>query len=265
VKIKIYGARGSSPSFNNNCHAYGGNTACISVDTGGRTILLDAGTGLAQFANEMKGEKLSCDILISHLHLDHILGLLNFAQIFNPQNDIRIFTKSRADTPLEEQIFGAFKPPYWPVNFSDLCKAKSCVIFDDVPFMLDSKIKVTAFKSEHPNDTSAFRIDSDKSLVYLVDYEIDEKVRYEELVGFCENADLIILDTAYLPEDYPPRRGWGHSTYEMGMTLAERCKCKKMMFFHFAQDYSGETLDALAEKIESDRFILAREGMEFEI
>jgi len=266
VKIRIYGSRASFPFFNRGSIAYGGNTSCIRVDTEDKIVILDAGTGLGQFSVDMKDEsRISCDILISHLHYDHILGLLNFAQILNPNNDIRIFTKSRGDEPLAKQVFGAFKPPYWPIDFAEIYKARLVEVFNDVSFMLSPKIKVTPFKAEHPNDTSSYRIDADKSLVYLVDYEINENVRYEELLRFCENADMVILDTAYLPEDYPSRREWGHSTYEMGMTLAERCGCKKMMFFHIAQDYSDEVLDELAKKTENSKFILAREGMELEL
>jgi len=263
LKIKIYGTRGSFPSLKNGNGSYGGNTACVRVDTHDKTILLDAGTGISRFAAETNARDFSCEILLSHLHLDHIMGFLSLGNILGAKNDVRIYTKSRGNAPLAEQIFGAFKPPFWPIKFSEFCKAQAIEIFDDVPFMLGEKIKITPFKAEHPNDTSAFRIDADKSLVYLADYEINENsTRYEELSRFCENADLVILDTAYLPKDYPLYQGWGHSTYQMGISLAERCNCKQMMFFHFAQDYSDEELDTIPC---TDRFFVAREGMEFEI
>jgi len=265
VKLKIYGGRGTIPFFSKNTLTYGGNTACVRVETEGRTILLDAGTGLGQFAEEMKDVRpLECDILISHLHFDHIIGLLNFGRLFDSANKIRIFTKSRSLLPIGMQVFAPFKPPYWPIELAKLNKAEVLEIKDEIPFFLNEKIKITSFNAQHPNSTSSFRIDADKSIVYLVDYEIDENKRYDELLDFCENADLIILDTSYFPDDYPPKRGWGHSTYEMGMALAERCACKKMMFFHFSQDYTDETLNSLANTL-SDRFLIAREGLEIEI
>jgi ribonuclease BN (tRNA processing enzyme) len=228
----------------------------------GRIILLDAGTGLAGFAMEENHRRLTLptDILLGHLHLDHIIGLPAFHALYKP-NNIRIFTKSRNDTPLAAQVFGVFKPPYWPVDFAEMNHAELVEIKG--PFNLSGSVRVIPFASDHPNETTAFRIEGEKTVVYLLDSETTENSPgFDALISFCDNADLMIFDAAYLPGDYNKKRGWGHSTFEAGITLADAAECKQIIFSHFDYSYNDEVYDYLMEKIDNERFYLAYDGME---
>ncbi|MDR2167081.1 MAG: MBL fold metallo-hydrolase [Clostridiales bacterium] len=268
MKIKIYGSRGTLPFFSRENLIYGGNTSCVRIETRGRTILLDGGTGLVQYSLENKGKAgLECDILLTHLHFDHIFGFLGLSQLFDKSNKIRIFTKSRGGAPLAEQIFGAFVPPYWPIPFSEFITAEYVEILEDTAFFIEPEIKITPFKAEHPDDTTVFRIDSDKSVVYLMDYEVDKTVRYDDLVRFCENADLIIFDAAYLPEDYPAKKGWGHSTYETALALAKDSNCKKMVLSHFSHEYNDSVIESIKTHIKTpdNKILPGYDGMEIEL
>ena len=269
MKLKIYGSRGSTAFFSRSNIEYGGNTVCSALDIDGHIVVLDCGTGLIQFYHDMKDrfkDGFKFDVLLSHLHLDHIIGLSTFSPVLSTDSDIRIFTRSRNGLPLASQVFGAFRPPYWPIDLAELSRAKIVEIVSEAPFMLGDNIRVTPFWSERHNKTEAFRIDADKSLVYLLDYEMnDNQDKYDDLVSFCKNADLVIFDASYLPEDYPARRGFGHSTFDDGIALAEAASCKKMLFSHICQDYPDEVLNHFKDKFAGSKYSIAFDGMELEI
>ena len=262
--IKIYGSRGSMPFFNRDHMAFGGNTSCVRVETNGRTIILDAGSGLFQFSQDMCGQKPDVDILLGHLHLDHTIGLPMYAPLWMDDCQTRILTKSRGDSPLASQVFGSFCPPYWPVKIEGLRRARVEPLLINEPFMLRENIRVTAIDVPHGDDTTAFRIEGDKTLVYLVDCEANDQ-NIDVLAAFCRDADVVIFDATYFPEDLVKRRGWGHSSYEMGLALAECAGCAQMIFTHISPEYGDERLKAAAARVEKTKHRFAFDGMEVTI
>jgi len=255
------------PFFGRESVKYGGNTSCVKLETCGHTVILDCGSGLVQFAEDIKNTGVcNADILVSHLHLDHIIGLMAFSPLWDSRNNIRIFTKSRDERPLAAQVFGCFKPPYWPVDIEKMSRAQMVAINGENSFMLAGGIKVKPLSARHPDDTTIFRIEieaENKSIVYLLDYEIGEDLASDDrLVEFCKNADTVIFDSAYLPEDYPVKCGYGHSHYRAGMKLAELSGCAHMIFCHFTFEYADAELDAAKESVDSVKFSFAYDGME---
>jgi len=270
MKLKVYGCRGSAV-FSRHSH-YGGNTSCITLESNNSMMILDAGSGLMQLDAELRekypayphGLPFKPNILISHLHLDHILGLTSFAPIWAEGADVRIFTCTRSDRPLNEQIFGVFAPPYWPVSMANRSRAQ-CVAVAGA-FDLDG-FTVTPFAANHGDNTLSFHItNGHKTVVHLLDNEISPEHNKAELLAFCRGADLVIFDAAYLPKDYPQKRGWGHSTVLEGIKLADESGCVRMVFAHYAQEYADNDLDSLKALVPDDgRFIFAHEGMTLEI
>jgi len=283
LKLKFYGSRGSTPWFSKKNIKYGSNTSCLRIDTGKNIIIIDCGSGLIQFAADMiesnawnknsENHPQSVDILISHLHLDHIIGLAVFQPVWEKNNNIRIFTKSRDERPLADQVFGLYQPPYWPVNLVEMNHAQMVTIQGEDSFMLGEGVKVTTMSACHPDTTMSFRIDAEnKSIVHLLDCEIDENFNGEDkLLKLCKDADLVVFDGAYMPDDYPTKQGWGHSHYKMGIKLAELSGCKRVIFAHLAYDYTDETLqsfsrrDELCELGESGKYCFAYDGLEVEL
>ena len=270
MKLKAYGCRGSA-ALSRDSH-YGGNTSCMVLKNGSSAIILDAGSGLMKLDAELREE--FCDypdnlpfkpnIFISHLHLDHIMGLVGFAPIWTEGTDTRIFTCMRDSRPLNEQVFGAFTPPYWPAHMADVSYAE-CVAVSDA-FEVDG-FTVTPFPANHPDNTLSFHItDGHKSIVYLLDNEMFQHSETSLLLEHCRNADLIVFDAAYLPKDYTQKCGWGHSTVQDGVKLAEKSGCKRMMFAHYGQEYSDSDINELKIIVPDDsRFIFAYEGIEIEV
>jgi len=274
VKIKVYGCRGSLPSTRETSSKYGSNTSCMTIEASGQTIILDAGSGLAQMDRLIKlfaHENHPFDIFLSHLHFDHIIGLTVFSKVWtnSPDDLIRIYTINRDERPLKEQIFGSFVPPYWPVSMPQFANAQCIEVEKDAAFPLDV-FTVTPFGAAHPDKTVSFHItDGNNTVVYLLDSETPalSECDWDALVNYCKDADLVIFDSAYSAIDYPDKKGWGHSTIEDGFKLASECGCKNMMFSHFGFEYSDQELEIFESraKAQGDEFFFARDGMEVTI
>jgi len=275
MKIKVYGSRGSFGYSRHPHSRYGGNTSCILVETEGQALILDAGTGLIQieaqwrefFPGYPESLPFRPDILISHLHMDHIIGLTGFGPVWNPKSGLRIFSCSRGEGSLKEQIFGAFRPPYWPVAMGETAQAECVAIHPDVPFAL-GKFNITPFSACHPNQTMSFYItDGHKKIAHLLDNDPEhlDYGSYKKLLQYCRDVDLVVYDAAYTQEDYEARKDWGHSTIARGVAFAEECGCRRMMFSHFSQEYSDEKLSAMEDGLDRTKFLFAYDGLELDL
>jgi len=272
MKLKIYGCRGSIPSHRKNGGVFGGNTSCIRLSLGDYSIILDAGSGLTNFCRDMleNPEELKWpqDVLLSHLHIDHILGLCAFSPIFDKERGVRIFTVSRDERSLKSQVFGIFKPPYWPVNLEEAANAECIPIQEDAPFTA-GPLTITPFTANHSDKTTSFHItDGQKSLIYLLDNEVGtmDDAAYQNMVKYCKDVDIVIFDAAYSPDDYPRYKGWGHSTVLDGIKLRRDSGCKRMLFTHFAQMYKDEQLlswrSYFENEYDADCYMLSNDELE---
>ena len=274
MKIKIYGCRGSLAYSRDSF--FGGNTSCIVLENGRDMIILDAGSGIMKLEEELRSKykdypnnlPFELNVILSHLHLDHILGLLGFAPIWAANTRAKIYTCSRDDKPINDQIFDAFKPPYWPVRMSRYSYAKTIEVTGTFQI---GNLTITPFVATHPDKTLSFHItDGICSIVHLLDNEITPNAKnessYSELLFYCHNADLVVFDAAYLEKDYEQKIGFGHSTVQEGVMLANQCKCKRMLFSHYSQEYTDAELEELKKIVPNDgRFIFANEQMEINI
>ena len=270
MKTKTYGCRASIPFSNIGGSRYGGNTSCMTVESEGVSIVLDAGSGLMLLEKELRDagiEKPQLNILISHLHLDHIIGFGTFSHAWDSSDNMRVYTCSRDGRPLKEQLFGAFKPPYWPSGLDSASGAQCIAVESGTSFEI-GHMTVTPFLASHPDKTLSFHItDGKKTFVHLLDNEVGtmDADFYNDLVELCWEADMVVFDSAYSTEDYRKLIGWGHSTVEQGVKLAKDCKAKRMIFSHFDQRYSDEEIDSWARFFEGEaEFILGRDGAEVE-
>jgi len=289
MKLKIYGCKGSAPVSLGLTSQYGGNTSCMTVESSIKNdknsekdniLIMDAGSGLLLMESELrknnpnypKDLSFRPNILLSHLHLDHIIGLTMFELTYTPNSPVRIFTRSRdSKKSLKTQVLGAFMPPYWPVPLENISHIQCIETFDDKSFEI-GVFTITPYLAQHPDKTQSFHItDGVKTIVHLLDSEIanmDIK-RYEKLVKYCSNADLVIFDAAYLPHDYESKKGWGHSTIEHGIKLADKCKCEKMLFSHFSHKYDDKQLDSMIDYLApygyGERFLLANDALELQL
>src|SRR5947209_978247 len=90
--VRFWGVRGSVPVARRDAMRYGGNTSCVEVRLeDGNEIILDAGTGIRELGASRARHERSVQMLLTHLHMDHIQGLLFFPPLFDPGTDVTVY------------------------------------------------------------------------------------------------------------------------------------------------------------------------------
>jgi ribonuclease BN (tRNA processing enzyme) len=104
-------------------------------------------------------------------------------------------------------------------------------------------------------------------MCYISDLEHRPGITEQALVNFVSGSDFMIYDAMYKDEEYPLYAGFGHSTWQEGVKLAEAAKVNTLALYHH---FPGRTDQELAEietlaKARRPKTFLAREGMEISL
>jgi phosphoribosyl 1,2-cyclic phosphodiesterase len=256
VRIKIWGARGSVPSPGPQTVRYGGNTSCVQVTLDdGTVIALDAGTGIRNLGLALDGDAERVTILLTHLHLDHIQGLMFFAPAFRPRSEIEIWGPQAPEASLQDRIARYISAPLSPVEVREL---PSHVSFRDAPvteWQIGSA-RVKAASVAHRGPTLGYRItEGEQSLCYIPDHEPGLGASLAELEadwisGFelAQGASLLIHDCQYADDEYPEHIGWGHSALKDALAFAQRVEAQQLLLFHHDPLHGDDFLDRLSRE-----------------
>jgi phosphoribosyl 1,2-cyclic phosphodiesterase len=281
VKLKVWGARGSVPAPGPNMNRYGGNTSCVQVTlASGENLILDAGTGIRSLGMGLLGGG-RIHILLTHLHLDHIQGLMFFPPCFREESEITIWGPSSPEASLENRIARYISAPLSPVEVREL---PCSVAFNDTPAS-EWEIGGATIRAEavtHRGPTLGYRItDGDTTLAYIPDHEPAlgaplAGLEPEWISGFdlARDADLLIHDCQYDDEEYPEHVGWGHSSMTDTLTFASRVGAQRLLLFHHDPLHSDEFLDGFCANarrkwqelgFDATQLDLGMEGAELEV
>lgn len=272
MKVRFWGVRGSLPTPGRRTVRYGGNTACVEVRLGHRRVLLDAGSGLVEFGAATAAEPgpVDTDMLLSHTHYDHICGLPFYAPLFQPKNEIRIWSgRLDPDTPARLALRSSMSPPLMPDIASGI-RARVRYNEFEVGAALDlgSGVSVQTAMLRHPGGCVGYRIEwSGQAMVYATDTGHGDPATDQALRALCEGADLLIYDAMLTEDEFPSRVGWGHSTWQEGVRLADSSGVGKLVLFHHAPFRDDAAVAALAARAAALRpgTIAAREGLELKV
>lgn len=261
MRVTLRGTRGSIATPGPDTLRYGGNTSCVDVlGDAGTVLVLDAGTGIRQLNAALPRHLKRIDILLTHLHMDHILGLGFFAPLHDPEAEVHIWGPASTMQNLQARLKRYLSPPLFPVRLSDLaCK----LMFHEVPCAeLDiGEFRVSAALVCHPGPTVGYRIACPQGgvLTYLPDHEPALGVlRFPTLprqwtsgAALAENASLLIHDSQYTGAEYAKRQGWGHSAIEQTLAFATLTGVRRLVPFHHDPEHNDALLDQiLAEAVQ---------------
>jgi phosphoribosyl 1,2-cyclic phosphodiesterase len=276
VRIRVWGCRGSIAAPGPETVRYGGNTSCIEVRlSDGSAVILDAGTGARSLGMElMKDPPPRIDLLLTHLHVDHLEGLGAFAPIWSPEIDLHVWGPASPVTSLDRRIATYFSPPLFPVHLADVPARVTCHDAPEGEWTIGSA-RILSQPIMHPGATVGYRIEDDgKVLTYLTDHEPAlgtdlETIAPEWISGFALafGADLLVHDCQYDDDEYPARVGWGHSSASDVATFADKAKADRLVLFHHDPMHADTELDAMGAAVrerwgvEPARCLVAAEGM----
>lgn len=270
-KIRFWGVRGSIPSPGQDTIRYGGNTPCVEMQVNGERLIFDGGTGLRCLGKQMMTEEsVQARIFFSHYHWDHVQGFPFFEPAFTSQNRFRIYGAVALDGSTVEQRLGMqMLHPNFPVSLQIMASNLS---FHDLSpgelLDLDSVSIETALLN-HPGKAMGYRVTANGySAVYATDTEHFEGCLDENLVHLARQADVLIYDATYTDDEYNDpamsKKGWGHSTWQEAIKVAEAAGVKKLVIFHHDPSHDDDFLDNVAAAAR-ERFVgavMAKEGME---
>jgi len=298
MKIRFWGTRGSISTPGKETVRYGGNTPCVEVRLPkDKLIILDAGTGIRNLGEALmeSGESVKAYILVTHPHWDHIQGFPFFKPAFVSGNELTIVGGQMDKMTLQKMISDQMNKVYFPIQLNELKATLKFLPVEEEEFSVyDAKVRTMYVN--HPTFAIGFRITcGGKSIVYISDNEpFDRKVarsirnvekkiidRYDRTSGdpnqrvfdFVRNADLLIHDTTYTPEEYVDRVGWGHSHYLFTLKVAAEGNVKRLVLFHHDPAHDDDKVDDILKKCKKEiqnrkyRFdcVAAAEGLVLEI
>ncbi len=271
LKLKLWGVRGSAPTPVARNLGYGGNTACLEVRLpNDELFIFDAGTGIRELGLALQDNPADrardIHLFLTHYHWDHIQGLPFFAQLYNPKIAMTFYTSCYA-CALRESLAGQMTNPYFPVDFEAISSNKKFVNLGPSAITLGD-LTVRPFALNHPQGAGGYRIESGgASIVYATDREHGNERLDSVLLDYAKDADILIHDAQYTPEEYPRFKGYGHSTWEVAVQVALECNVKQLVLFHHDPNHDDDTVSAIVENARAKfaNTVAAREGLVIEL
>jgi ribonuclease BN (tRNA processing enzyme) len=251
VNVRLWGTRGSLASPGPETTRYGGNTSCVEVVGGdGSMLVLDAGTGIRRLGYALPASTHRVDILLTHLHMDHIQGLVFFAPFRRRDIEAHIWGPTSNFGSLRARLTRYISPPLFPLYLRDI---RSDLHLHEVPYgkFEIGQFRVTADLVIHPDPTVGYRIEAGgSSLTYLPDHEpalgaLQFPLGPEWTSGhrLAQGVDLLIHDAQYTSEEYAQRAGYGHSSIDQMLKFGEQAGAKHLVPFHHDPAHSDDDLD----------------------
>jgi len=277
MKINLWGVRGSIPTTGPDTSYYGGQTSCTLVSEGDTILLLDAGSGVQRFNTIDLSGRTRVDVLLTHLHMDHIQGLGFFKPFFVPDLEVHLWGPASSARNLRARLSRYLSPPLFPVLLRDLpCK----LILHEIGNS-EFKIGDLTIQSEyviHPGPTLGFRVIGNNSVfTYIPDHEpalgrqgmIKDK-RWVSGYNIASHADILYHDGQYSQEEYVARKGWGHSSLNDALQFASATEIKHLLIAHHDPSHSDSQIGRMFTSLRRNytlpfTYEMAMEGMEIEL
>jgi phosphoribosyl 1,2-cyclic phosphodiesterase len=254
TRVTLWGTRGSLAAPGADTARYGGNTSCVEVrGPAGSVVVLDAGTGIRRLGSALAGHVERVHLLLTHLHMDHIQGLGFFAPLHDPDVEVHIWGPGSTTLDLKTRLNRYLSPPLFPVHLRDLPRLTVHEVGEE-SFTVE-EFRVTARLVCHPGPTVGYRLEcADGTIAYLSDHEpalgarrFPQAPDWTSGFAIAREADLLIHDAQYTPEEYPEHVGWGHSTIDDTIRFAAIVRAKKLVTFHHDPEHTDEAVERMTE------------------
>jgi len=269
LTVRFWGVRGSLPAPGPDTIRYGGETTCLEVLLGRRRLIVDCGSGARRLGKRLAAEgPASVDLLFTHSHMDHICGLPFFMPAYDPSFDVRLWAGHVPSAEVHREVVERLmSPPIFPVPTTALraCGFRAFKAGDIIE--PQPGLEVGTCRLNHPGGATGYRFrHAGHSLCVITDHEHGNPEIDEAVERFVLGADIMVYDAMYTDAEYPSRIGWGHSTWQKALDLAERAEVKVPVIMHHDPSRTDDALDAIGEEMRArcPAALVAREGAELD-
>jgi phosphoribosyl 1,2-cyclic phosphodiesterase len=297
--LRFWGVRGSYAAPFDTHLKVGGNTSCVEINIDDNLLICDAGTGIIPLGNKLAAQQQIKDltIVLTHYHWDHICGLPFFVPAFIPDWNINFYGPGESMQEMKQNLDSQMQAPYFPVG-TETWMANIKYIDPAAKKISLGPMEIKHHSVHHPGITFGYTIDTGKQkIIYVSDNEcqfLDKSIKqkltefseeeqemfeamnreeYEYELQSIKDADILIHDAQYTPEDYETKRGWGHSCYVDVVNSAIDAGVKSLYLYHHDPYNNDEAIEKIYDhcmKIIQERNAsmechVAREGMEIEL
>ena len=267
MRIFCGGVRGSSTVADPAFAVFGGDTSCLLVEgRAGERIVIDVGSGIREVSRRLLGGR-SADrsdaapeilVLMTHWHLDHVVGLGTFAQLYDAEARLTFAAPTGRAGTVREALTKLIAAPYWPIALPDMAAQVSFVdLLTEPSVHHHGGLEIRCCAVPHPGGCTAYRIDEracGDSFVFATDMEWgtagDE--RRGAFLDFCRRpkpAAVLIMDGQYRDHNIESYRGWGHSTLEEAAAVAGEVDAGRLFVTHHDPTLNDERLAAVEEAL----------------
>ncbi|HIK46358.1 MAG TPA: MBL fold metallo-hydrolase [Leptolyngbyaceae cyanobacterium M65_K2018_010] len=268
--IKFWGVRGSIACPGSSTVRYGGNTSCVEMLVGGQRLIFDGGTGLRELGVSLLAEMpLEASLFFTHSHWDHIQGFPFFIPAFVKGNRFNIYGAIAPNgSTIEQRLNDQMLHPNFPVplqvmgadlKFCDLEIGETITIGD---------ISVENALLNHPGEAIGYRVTyQGKAAAYITDTEHFPDRLDENVLWLARQADVMIYDATYTDAEYYDAKaskvGWGHSTWQEAVKIAQAAEVKTLVIFHHDPSHNDHFMDQVAadSRAAFAPSVVAQEGM----
>jgi ribonuclease BN (tRNA processing enzyme) len=255
MRAVLWGTRGSLSAAGPETANYGGETSCVEVrGDAGALLVLDAGSGARRLGARLAATRPRVDVILTHLHLDHVQGLGFFQPLFEPDVEVHLWGPGSTTQSLRDRLNRYLSPPLFPVHLRDLPAVELHELHPGRAHI--AGFTVTADHVCHPGPTLGLRVEQQgRSLVYIPDHEpalgaatIPANPVWTSGSALAHHADVLIHDAQYTAAEYAERIGWGHSTVDQATQFAAQAGARTLVTFHHDPGHSDDFLDREAAR-----------------
>ncbi|CAN5465843.1 MBL fold metallo-hydrolase [soil metagenome] len=267
LQIQLMGVRGSTPAPGDDFSTVGGHTSCLAVlpdSPDGRMLVLDAGTGFRNLAKVLGDSPLRADVLLTHLHWDHMQGLPFLAQADRPDASVELWIPlagvrldepgpaaapdhgehgdpGASHKPVDDQalelLARGFAPPSFPIRPDGLRGDWRFRALGPGP-LPTARYQIHLDEVHHKGGTTlGIRVERDgRSFAYLPDHCIgvaspEQLARAGRLV---QGVDVLFHGSQYLEAERATADAFGHCTARDAVDLAHRAGAGRLVLIHHA-------------------------------
>jgi ribonuclease BN (tRNA processing enzyme) len=257
MRVVLHGVRGSTAAPGQSFLRVGGNTSCVAITPSGHdlpTLLLDAGTGLSSVTRQLNGNAFVGEVLLTHLHWDHVQGLPFFAAGDRDDARVRLLLPAQGDASPDragsaaELLAGSMSPPHFPIRPDGLRGDWSFEAIAPGTFTAGG-CQVTAVEIPHKGGrTFGFRVEADgESLAYLPDHH--PALTQEPGLELAREVDVLCHGAMFRDSERATAHAYGHATLGETCRIATEARVGRLVLIHHSPTRTDDDVDAMAAEI----------------